>query len=163
MSKRKPMPKHKPGTAVSIESTLAESLGPLLAKIQADSMKAAMDAVREELKGQAPQPSLPAPVSRAKPELRGQTAPDAEAGRPWHPAPGSRYVEPGTRQNKKGRLDSKPSKSKVFSAFLDPGILATFREKCQRHGITQRFGLEQALVDWIKKPGVGEREVEWKR
>ncbi len=167
MVKRKTMSKQKPETVVSIESSFAESLAPMLAQMRQEAMAAAMAAVREELKGTKSTAGPPAPVSRAPQILREAPEPepaDDTVGRPWKPGPGSRYVEPGTRVSKRGRLDSKPAKSKVWSGFFEPAIIEAFRDKCKYHGITQRFGAEQAFIDWIKKPGVGgrEREVSWK-
>lgn len=157
MSKRKPAAaKAKPETVVGIESTSAEGF---LALMRQEAMAAAMAAVRQELQGQA---QAPQSLGRAKPPER-EAPQETEAGKPWHPAPGSRYIEPGTRISKRGRLDSKPAKSKVFSAFLDPNIVEPFRQKCKRLGITLRYGVEDAMKDWTAKQGAGEREVEWRR
>lgn len=134
--------------------------------------KAAIEAQFAQMKPQSPPaptqmplpPPAPEPIGRAEPAAwEAPAQPEQPRGRRGpKPGPNSRYVEPGTRVSKRGRLDNKPAKSKVMSAFVDPEILAPFREKCKHYGVTFRFGLEQAMLEWTRKKGVTGREVEWK-
>jgi hypothetical protein len=135
----------------SIESAFAQSFGPMLEQIRQQAMNAAMDAAREEVKKQAPRE-----LSNA--EILGDIR-EGERG-PLR-GPNSRYGEPGVRSRK--RLADQGEEAKIWSGFMDRELVDRFKAKCKKYGVTQRRAMEWAMNYWVNMPGVGEREVKWKR
>jgi hypothetical protein len=125
----------------SLETAFVQSM---LERIRTEAIEAA----RAEFKQQAQKaPDSPAIASGERGPLRG---------------PNSRYSEPGVRARKRM---GKEEEAKIWSGFMDRTIVEAFKEECNRIGVTQRFGAEQAFSTWVKESRAGKRhtrEVSWK-
>jgi hypothetical protein len=130
---------------VAVESDFGRMLGPMFAQMRRAAVEEAKAEMRAEMRGK------PAPEPEPPPEPRVVPGPQRK--------PGSRYGEPGVRVRKLGRIEAGTSgeKTKIWSAFMDPEIIAAFREEARHAGMTQRYAAEEAFSDWVKKKSGGKR------
>lgn len=135
---------------VAVESDFSRMLGPMFEQMRRAAVEEAKAEMRAEMRG-GPAPE-PEPPPERPPAPRAVPGPERQ--------PGSRYAAPGVRVRRGQIKPEDAGETKIWSAFMDPEVIAAFRKKVKEYGMTQRYAAEQAFMDWVNKPGVGKRD--WK-